>query len=479
MTKLKLYNTITRKKEDFQPIDSGKVRMYTCGPTVHDFAHIGNYRAYTFEDLLRRVLKYFGFQVTQVMNITDVEDKTIRKSQEQELSLSDYTERYKAAFFDDLDELRIERAEFYPSATEHVDEMVDLIQKLIEKGYTYEADGSIYFRISAFEEYGRLANIQPDKLISGLRVDTDEYEKEDVRDFVLWKAWVPEDGDVYWETQLGKGRPGWHIECSAMSTMYLGTHFDIHTGGVDNIFPHHENEIAQSICGYDDKFVNLWLHNAHLIINSEKMSKSLNNFYTLRELKEAGVSSRAVRYFLLSAHYRQPLNLIYDQSESGKGSFEAAKGALDRIDEFRTRLHELTEGNVNPGVSNPEVSKFIDRSDIAFEKSLANDLDISGALGALFSLIKDVNRMLAANSVSCDDAKTVESQIVKWDRVLSILEPDEKAEIDEDYIQTLIDERIAAKKAKDFARADAIRKELDDKGIILQDTPDGTRWRRK
>ncbi len=479
MTTLRFYNSLTRLKEDFQPIREGEVRMYTCGPTVHDYAHIGNFRAYVFEDLLRRTLKTFGYRVIQVMNITDVDDKTIRKSRENGLSLQEYTQKYKEAFFEDLDALRIERAEHYPCATDHIPEMVDLIQRLIEKGYTYESEGSIYFRISSFPDYGKLSNIKADELISGLRVDADEYEKEDVRDFALWKAWTPEDGDVYWETPLGKGRPGWHIECSAMSTKYLGTHFDIHTGGVDNKFPHHENEIAQSVCGYGDKFVNLWMHCAHLVVNGEKMSKSLGNFFTLKDLTAAGISPRAVRYFLLSGHYRQPLNLIYNAETGSFESFAAAEAALNRIDECRARLADIA-GNTDAGDSvRPELEELLDRAAEGFRNALANDLDISGALGSFFSLIKDANRLMDRGELSPADARAVDLRLKEWDQVLSIVEPEAKPDVDAARIEALIEERNAARRAKNFAKADEIRDQLAAEGIILQDTPEGTRWRKK
>lgn len=479
METLRFYNTLSHRKEDFQPIHSGEARVYTCGPTVHDYAHLGNFRAYVFEDLLRRTLKFFGLKVIQVMNVTDVDDKTIRKSRAKGLSLAEYTRIYQDAFFDDLDALHIERAEFYPLATDHIPEMVDLIQKLAEKGHTYESEGSIYFRISSFPQYGRLANVQPDSLRTGLRVATDEYEKEDVRDFALWKAWTPDDGDVFWATPVGKGRPGWHIECSAMSTKYLGTHFDVHTGGVDNIFPHHENEIAQSVCGYGDKFVNFWMHNAHLIINGEKMSKSLNNFFTLRDVTSAGFSPRVVRYFLLSAHYRQPLNLIYDSASGKSESFDAARGALDRLDEFRTKLDELQSHSAAGDIQSREIDKLLTDADEAFRSALANDLDISGALGAVFGLVKEVNRFLDSGQVTSADAAAVEGKLKSWDKVLDVLEPEAAGEVDEARIEAMIRERDEARANKDFARADQIRRQLTAEGIILQDTPSGTRWKKK
>jgi len=287
---IKFKNSLSRVREEFKPIEPGKVKFYTCGPTVYNFAHIGNFRAYIFEDLLRRYLKYKGYDVYQVMNLTDIDDKTIRDSQKEGISLKDFTGRYIKAFFDDLDTLGIERAEQYPAATEHIPEMVELIKKLTENGYAYEVNGNYYFKISAFKDYGKLANLDMAGLKAGARVATDEYEKDSVSDFALWKAWDEADGDVYWETEIGKGRPGWHLECSAMSMKYLGNHFDIHTGGVDNMFPHHENEIAQSEGATGEKFVNYWMHCEYLIVDGRKMSKSLGNFYTLRDIIDKGYS---------------------------------------------------------------------------------------------------------------------------------------------------------------------------------------------
>jgi cysteinyl-tRNA synthetase len=479
MQTLRFYNTLTNRQEEFIPLKPGEAGLYTCGPTVHDYAHLGNYRAYIFEDLLRRTLKYFGYRVKQVMNLTDVDDKTIRKSREQGLTLSDYTKTYKDAFFQDLEALRIERAEVYPAATDHIPEMVDLVQKLIARGHTYESEGSIYFRISSFPDYGRLANVKPEALMAGLRVDSDEYEKEDVRDFALWKAWTPEDGEVFWETPLGKGRPGWHIECSAMSTKYLGTHFDIHTGGVDNIFPHHENELAQSVCGYQDKFVNYWMHNAHLVINGEKMSKSLNNFYTLRDIVSAGFSPRVVRYFLLAAHYHQPLNLIYDPARNVADSFEAARSALQRIDELHFKLDVLMAHSAAGDMMSREASEMLEDGEKAFRAALANDLDISGALGALFGLVREGNRLLAGGLLTSADALALHDKLMRWDHVLGIIEPEAPATVDAERIEALIKERLAARKEKNFARADEIRKLLEGEGIILQDTSTGTRWKAK
>ncbi|MFH2037523.1 MAG: cysteine--tRNA ligase, partial [Candidatus Zixiibacteriota bacterium] len=295
---LRFTNTMTREKEEFRPSENNHVRMYTCGPTVYDYAHIGNFRTYMFEDLLRRYLKYKGYKITQVMNLTDIDDKTIRDSIKLGISLDQHTAKFKKAFFEDIDLIRIERAEIYPEATKHIEEMVALVKILIEKGMAYEVDGNYYFSIEKFKEYGKLSHVDLTGLKAGARVASDEYEKESVSDFALWKAWDENDGDVFWETELGKGRPGWHLECSAMSMKYLGATFDIHTGGVDNIFPHHENEIAQSEGATGKMFAKTWIHSKHLVVDGHKMSKSLNNFYTIKQLMEMGHSTIAIRYVL-------------------------------------------------------------------------------------------------------------------------------------------------------------------------------------
>ncbi|MEK6797180.1 MAG: cysteine--tRNA ligase, partial [Spirochaetota bacterium] len=326
--KIKLHNSLSRSDEEFTPITPGEVKMYSCGPTVYNFAHIGNFRAYMVSDLLHRTLLLAGYKVTLIMNLTDIDDKTIRSARAEKLPLTLFTEKYKKAFFEDIAALRIKPASVYPSATDHIPEMISIIQRLTERGHTYAADGSIYFRLSSFPNYGRLANLEHDVLKAGAsgRVAADEYEKENVSDFALWKGYAEADGDVFWETPLGKGRPGWHIECSAMSTKYLGDTFDIHTGGIDNKFPHHENEIAQTECATGKKFVHYWLHNEHLIVDGEKMSKSKGNFYTLRDLIAKGYDARAIRYLLISSHYRKQLNFSLD------GILQSAK-ALERMND--------------------------------------------------------------------------------------------------------------------------------------------------
>jgi cysteinyl-tRNA synthetase len=462
---LRFTNTLTRRKEEFKPIEDGHVKMYTCGPTVYDYAHIGNFRAYTFEDVLRRYLKYKGYEVTQVMNLTDIDDKTIKGCQEESISLDDYTARYKKAFFEDLDSLRIERAELYPEATKHIDEMVEMVRVLLDKGYAYEAGGSVYYKISKFPEYGKLSHMDISQLKAGARVASDEYEKEEVSDFALWKGWDEADGPVFWKTELGKGRPGWHIECSAMSMKYLGNHFDIHCGGVDNIFPHHENEIAQSKAATGEDFVNYWLHNEYLIVEGRKMSKSLGNYYTLRQILEKGYPSVAVRYLLMATHYRQQLNFTFE-------GLDASKSALERLWDFMDNVSSIRGGEPNPAVD-----EYIAKALRKFEESLDDDLNISPALAAVFDFVRDVNRMIHENELSSSDGAKVLNTMSRFDSVLGIMES-EKADIDSE-IEGLIASRNEARKNKDFAMADKIRDDLLSRGIVLEDSPEGTKWKKK
>ncbi len=410
---LRFYNTLTRYKDDFHALEPGQVRMYTCGPTVYNYPHIGNYRAYIFEDLLRRYLKYRGYAVTQVMNLTDVEDKAIRDSQKAGMLLHDFTAIYTRAFFEDLRTLNIEPAEVYPAATDHIPEMVVLITQLQERGYTYSMDGSIYYRIDRFPDYGKLSHLDAETLQRGAsgRVDSDEYTKDDVRDFALWKAWTPDDGDVYWETELGKGRPGWHIECSAMSMKYLGKHFDIHTGGEDNIFPHHENEIAQSEAATGEPFVNYWLHCRHLLVDNQKMSKSLGNFYTLRDLIEQGFKPKGLRYALLSIHYRQPLNFTLE-------GLHAAEQAVQRLLDFMQHLHTAQGQGF-------DVQPLLAETQQRFEEALDDDLNIAGALGAIFELVREVNRAITQHQLSAAAAQQVAALMHRFDTVLGLLAEDE------------------------------------------------------
>jgi cysteinyl-tRNA synthetase len=418
-----------------------------------------------FEDLLRRYLKYRGYRVTQVMNVTDVDDKTIRGSREKGISIGEYTAEFKRAFFADLDQLGIERAEYYPEATTHIPEMVALVKKLLENGMAYEVDGNYYFPISKFPDYGKLSHIDLDGLRAGARVAADEYEKESVSDFALWKAWDEDDGEVYWETELGKGRPGWHIECSAMSMKYLGETFDIHTGGVDNIFPHHENEIAQSESVTGRKFVNFWVHSEHLIVEGRRMAKSLNNSYTLRDLMNKGYPALAVRYLLLATHYRQQLNLTFE-------GLDAARNALERYNDFYDNLRDYPGG-----LSSGEADEYIEKMLSGFEAALDEDLNISPALAAVFDFIRDINRLKAENKLSAEERDRALGAIEKINTVLNLLR--REAEDIDTEIEALIHKRTEAKKRRDFKTADKIRTELLEKGIILEDTPAGTKWKRK
>jgi len=462
---LRFFNTLTRRKEEFYTIHPDEVRIYSCGPTVYDFAHIGNFRAYVFADILRRYLEYKGYKITQVVNVTDVDDRTINGSQKQGIPLAQYTKRYKDAFFEDLNSLNIRPAEVYPEATGHIKEMEALVTSLLDKGHAYENEGSIYFRISSFPEYGKLSHMDMSGLKAGARVVADEYEKEQVADFALWKGWDEKDGPVFWETKVGKGRPGWHIECSAMSMKYLGKHFDMHTGGVDLIFPHHENEIAQSESSTGEKFVNFWLHNEHLMVEGKRMGKRYGNYYTLRDLLDKGYNPIAIRYLLLATHHRQQLNFTFD-------GLEAAKNALQRLYDFSDNL-KLVKGEKD----NPEAGQLLAKAKKDFEEALDDDLNTSEALGVIFTLVKDINRLVEEKRISSADAGTVLEAINGFDSVFGLLKREELI-LDEE-VKSLIEKRVNARKEKDFKLADQIRRDLEEKGIILEDTPQGTKWKRK
>jgi cysteinyl-tRNA synthetase len=466
---LQFYNTLTRKKEPFKPIEEGKVRLYSCGLTVYDYAHIGNLRAYVFVDLLRRWLEYRGFDVKHVMNVTDVDDKTIRGKQREGVSLKQYTQRYIDAFFEDLARLNIKKAKIIPKATEHIEDMVRLVEVLVEKGYGYRGeDGSIYYDISKFKDYGKLSKMKIKELKAGARVKVDEYGKEQASDFVLWKAWDPDDGDVFWETRLGKGRPGWHIECSAMSMKYLGETLDIHTGGVDLIFPHHENEIAQSEAATGKKFVNYWLHNEHLLVEGERMGKSLGNFYTLRDLVRMGHDPLVVRYLLMSTHYRTQLNFTF------KG-LEAAKNALQRLYDFMDRLEEIKNGE-----EGEDVRELVEKARKDFENAMDDDLDVSKALATVFTLVREVNTLIDQKKLGRKGAEQVKDLIVDFDKVLAFLGGfwKRKEEKLSKEVEELIKKREEARRAKDWKTADAIRNKLREMGIILEDTPEGVKWKK-
>ncbi len=378
---IRFHNTLGRRLEDFAPAVAGEARLYTCGPTVYNTVHIGNLRTFLFEDLLKRALVFLGYRVTHVMNLTDVDDKTIRGAQEKGVPLDDFTAPYIDAFFSDLDTLGVARADVYPRATRHVAEMIEMIGRLVERGHAYVSDGSVWFRIGSDDDYGKLSGFRLDEARQGDRVASDEYEKEDVRDFVLWKGAKP--GEPTWDSPWGPGRPGWHIECSAMSAKYLGETFDIHCGGVDNIFPHHENEIAQSECATGRPFVRTWLHSEHLVVDGQKMSKSLGNFYTLPDLLARGCSPRALRHLLISVHYRQKLNFTF-------AGVEAAASALKRVDEFVFRVRNARES----GDASEKLHRRAESLIESFGASLADDLNISSALAALFDFVRDVNVMV-------------------------------------------------------------------------------------
>ena len=465
---IKFYNTIDRKKVNFTPMVDGKISLYTCGPTVYNFAHIGNFRAYIFEDLLRRTLEFCDYEVLHVMNLTDIDDKTINKANLEKIPLKEFTDKYIAAFYEDVEALNILPAHHYPRATEFIDGMIGMIQDLESKGYTYTTeDGSVFFKISQYKDYGRLANLQVEDLLLGERVENDEYEKEEMRDFALWKSYKKEEGDIFWESPWGKGRPGWHIECSVMSTHYLGNHFDIHCGGVDNIFPHHENEIAQSCCATDEKFVNYWLHNEHLLVDNQKMSKSLGNFYTIRDLIEKGYTPQSIRYTLLSTHYRQKLNFTLDKLTNSQKS-------INKINELKRRAKLIADDKIEGRDFKDESSKMI----LDFSNCLKNDLNISGALGEMFIWINLVFKELDASNVSFKGSLLIVEALESIDRVLGILESENNIEHG-DKIADLLEKRAEARRNKDWNFADKIREEIDALGYVVEDTDQGPIVKRK
>ena len=469
---MRFYNTLGRNMQDFQPIEEKVAKMYTCGPTVYNYAHIGNFRAYLFEDLLRRSLEYHGYKVTQVMNLTDVDDKTIRDSRAAGLKLQDFTRKYKDAFFEDLKTLRIEPAEHYPEATTHIPEMIEMIRILFEKGFAYKSeDGSVYFSIAKFKDYGKLAKIDMEQQRSGVRINNDEYDKDSVADFALWKAWSESDGDVKWDSPWGPGRPGWHLECSAMSMKYLGRTFDNHTGGIDNMFPHHEDEIAQSEAANSCKFVNYWLHCEHLTIDKKKMSKSLGNFYTLRDLLNKGYSGKEVRWALIGTHYRSKLNF-------NLGLCDQARSTLKKFADFFGRLKALPQGTAGK----EEAAGLAADADKKFADAIGDDLNIAEALSAVFTLERAVNTALASNSLQSEAGGVILEQFRRFDRVLAVFDVDaaasEEAEDVPAGIMALAQKRIEARKAKDFKTADEIRDSLKAQGWVIIDTPQGMKVKR-
>jgi cysteinyl-tRNA synthetase len=501
---LRLYNTMSRSLEEFRPVRPGKVGLYTCGPTVYNRVHIGNLRTFVWEDVMCRVFRALSYETTQVMNLTDIDDKTIRGAMAAGLPLREFTEGHIATFFEDLGTLGVVPAALYPRATDHIPEMVALVKKLAARGLTYESDGSMWFRIATFPGYGKLSRIDLSAVKRGARVADDEYDKEDVRDFAVWK--VAKEGEpesATWATELGRGRPGWHLECSAMSMKYLGETFDIHTGAVDNIFPHHENEIAQSEGATGKPFVNFWLHAEHLLVDGEKMAKSKGNFYTLPDLLEKGFSPRVIRYLLISVPYRMKLNFTFE-------GLKAATSAVERLESLDLRLGEREERKNKEGekislkVNAPEAvgGGFAERVSAARGAVFAafeDDLNTAGALGALFSFVKATNVDLEAGHLSPADATAARGLLHEIaGSILGIMPCDaasglasspstksssESSSESPDVDETWIDERIAARKeakrARDFKAADAIRDELLGKGILLEDTPRGVRWRRK
>jgi len=459
---LKLYNTLSRKKEEFKPIKGKQVGLYTCGPTVYNYIHIGNLKSFLMEDVLKRYLLLRGYKVKHVRNITDVDDKTIAGAQKQGVSLKEFTEKYSKAFFEDIESVRILPADVYPKATEHIKEIVALVKKLMEKGYAYRGeDGSIYFSVGKFKGYGKLSGVKLGGLKAGARVSQDTYEKEQAQDFALWKAWNKEDGENFWEAGLGKGRPGWHIECSAMSMKALGETFDIHTGGIDLVFPHHENEIAQSEAATGKKFVKYWLHNAFLQVNGEKMSKSLGNFYTLRDIKQ--FSPIAVRYLMISGNYRQPFNFTFE-------GLRQAQAAIDRLNALVGKLLEADGKDSG-------IAKEAEAAEKKFTKAMDDDLNTPEALAALFGFVRKTNSLLDAGKVGEKDAGIALKLLKRIDSVLAVMdfEPG-KEKIDEKLLK-LIEKREKARKEKNWKEADSIRAGLEKQGILIDDLPQGTKWR--
>jgi cysteinyl-tRNA synthetase len=479
MGEILLQNTLTNRKEVFTPMRAGEVRMYTCGPTVYDYAHIGNYRTFVFQDILRRFLRSRGLRMDHVMNLTDVDDRIIQNAAEKGISIFDYTAKYIEAFKEDMNALSCESPEHLVRATDHIADMVKLIQELDSKGLTYRSDGSIYYRIAKFPNYGKLSKVDLSGIQTGARVEVDRYEKTDARDFALWKA--PKPGEHFWETEIGPGRPGWHIECSAMAMKYLGDTLDIHTGGIDLAFPHHENEIAQSEAATGHPFVRYWLHAEHLIIDGEKMSKSLGNFYTLRDLFKKGHKPSTVRYLLASVPYRRQLNFTAD-------SIQQAASSVERLRNFVARLNE---GRF-PAGSNPAMQARAEQAIVDFEAGLADDLNTAVALAAIFDLVRDVNTAMDRGEFRQQDTRHVLDAMEKFDQIFAVLDDNDDAklrsigmgssapEISPDQIESLIAERQKAREQRNFKRADEIRQELAERGILLEDIRDGgVRWKKK
>ena len=454
---LQFYNSLKREKEIFQPIEKGKVGLYTCGPTVYDYAHIGNFRTFMFEDLLKRWLLHLRYDVKHVMNITDVDDKTIKKAKQMKVSLSRITDKYTQYFMEDLTWLKMIPADIYPTATESIPKMISMIERLLEKGFAYrENDGSVYFNISSFPNYGKLTQINISAQRTGDRVMEDEYDKDAPQDFALWKGWKEEDGEVVWEAPWGRGRPGWHIECSAMSSESLGDHFDIHCGGVDNMFPHHENEIAQSQCATDQPFVNFWLHSEFLMLDGGKMSKSLGNFYRISALKELGFTAENIRYQLLEGHYRSKITFSIDKKHEGDK-------VVQRLSDFYNRLQKMNANESSTGSLPEAYSKFRDR--------MNDDLDSPQALAVFFDWMKTVNGEIDKNLITDADLGEAWEFLVAFDSIFGFIR-NQDFEIP-DKINLLLNKRQKARDEENWIESDLIREHLKEKGWLIDDTPDG------
>ncbi|MBA3237444.1 MAG: cysteine--tRNA ligase [Parachlamydiaceae bacterium] len=471
---LKVFNTASRKKEVLRPIQDNLIRMYTCGPTVYNFAHIGNFRTYVFEDILRRTLKLFGMEVEQVMNLTDVDDKTIKGALAQDITLEEYTLPFKKAFFEDIKTLNIEPVEHYPAATSYIPEMIVMIQGLLDKGIAYQGnDGSIYYAIAKFPRYGCLSHLHLDELkpCASNRLSADEYEKDNVSDFVIWKKADPaRDGKTFWESPFGPGRPGWHLECSAMAISLLGPSIDLHVGGVDNMFPHHENEIAQSEAFTEKTFSRFWMHSEHLIVDNKKMSKSAGNFYTLRDLLNKGFSGLQVRYMLLQTHYKTQLNFTF-------AGLDAAKESIQRVQGFIGRMQEIVASETIRDYQE-ETASLLRNAFQEFATALADDLNISSALAALFELIREINSLADKGSIGSEEAKNVLAFLEKCNEVLGVFSFEEQSVEIPEYLQEALRKRIEARQSKKWAEADELRNFLLKEGYVIEDLPTGVRLKK-
>jgi cysteinyl-tRNA synthetase len=464
---LKLTNTLTGRLEEFTPLDGSTVRMYACGPTVYNYVHIGNLRTYVFEDILRRHLLSKGWALKHVMNVTDIDDKIIKRSIETGLDIKTYTDPYTHAFFEDCEKLRIQRPDTITPATDYIPEMIEIVNRLLESGYAYREGDSIYYRISKFPTYGRLSRLDKRELKAGARVDVDEYEKEEPSDFVLWKA-PKDEREPRWDAPFGAGRPGWHLECSAMAMKQLGETLDIHCGAVDNIFPHHDNEIAQSEAVTGKTFVRFWIHGEHLLVDGEKMAKSKGNFYTLRDLLERGYDALSIRYLLVSVPYRKQMNFTFD------GLLQAQR-SLERIKEFIFRLKtaKLAEGN------SPDIAASVAQAIADVDSGLDDDLNTAQALAAVFDFIRANNIALNEGQIREDDRAQIFDFFRKVDDRLGIVPTMEELVQGDAEIESLIAKRNEARRNRDFAMSDRIRDQLLDRGVLIEDTREGTRWRRK